>query len=100
MSFNKLKPAQAEILALLAEECGELVQAIGKALRHGLDSCHPLSPNGPNNLSNIEEECGDVLAAIDLLTYYTAAHSAVIESHKQDKLDRVGKYLHHAKDSL
>lgn len=32
--FNQLTPAQAERLAMLAEECG-------KILRHGYDSYHP-----------------------------------------------------------
>lgn len=39
--FNKLTPAQAERLAMLAEECGEVIQVIGKILRHGYDSHHP-----------------------------------------------------------
>ena len=33
--FNGLTPAEAKRLALLAEECGEVLQAIGKVLRHG-----------------------------------------------------------------
>ena len=33
--FNGLTPAEAERLALLMEECGEVVQIIGKVLRHG-----------------------------------------------------------------
>ena len=39
--FNKLTPAEAERLAMLAEECGEVVQIVGKILRHGYDSQHP-----------------------------------------------------------
>lgn len=39
--FNKLTPAQAERLAMLAEECGEVIQIVGKILRHGYDSHHP-----------------------------------------------------------
>jgi hypothetical protein len=38
MSFNQLTDAEAERLALLAEECGEVVQVIGKILRHGYES--------------------------------------------------------------
>ena len=33
--FNKLTPAQAERLAILIEECGEVIQAATKILRHG-----------------------------------------------------------------
>lgn len=39
--FNGLTPAQAERLAMLAEECGEVIQIVGKILRHGYDSHHP-----------------------------------------------------------
>lgn len=39
--FNGLTPAQAERLAMLAEEAGEIVQMVGKILRHGYDSYHP-----------------------------------------------------------
>lgn len=39
--FNRLTPAQAERLAMLAEECGEVIQVVGKILRHGYDIYHP-----------------------------------------------------------
>lgn len=58
--FNQLTPAQAEVLALLAEEAGELIQAIGKILRHGLESTHPANPGGPTNADALVRELGDV----------------------------------------
>lgn len=39
--FNQLTPAQAERLAMLAEECAEVIQVVGKILRHGYDNYHP-----------------------------------------------------------
>lgn len=59
--FNRLTPAEAERLALLAEECGEVIQAIGKVLRHGFESTHP--DGGPTNRESLERECGDVYHA-------------------------------------
>lgn len=35
LAFNGLSPAEVERLALLAEECGEVIQTVGKILRHG-----------------------------------------------------------------
>ena len=35
---NNLSNEQLEALAILAEECGEVIQVIGKIIRHGLDS--------------------------------------------------------------
>lgn len=63
--FNGLTPAQAERLAMLAEECGEVVLAIGKILRHGYDSCHPdrLVPRRTNR-DDLLGEMADVLAVL------------------------------------
>ena len=46
--FNQLTPAQAERLAMLAEECAEVIQVVGKILRHGYDSHHPSDPSTTN----------------------------------------------------
>lgn len=39
--FNGLSPAEAERLAILAEECSEVVQKVCKTLRNGYESTHP-----------------------------------------------------------
>lgn len=68
ISFNRLTSAEAERLAILAEECGEVVQAIGKILRHGYASCHPDQNNSDrDNRADLEKECGDVRCAISAL---------------------------------
>ncbi len=43
--------AERERLAMLAEECGEVIQMVGKILRHGYDSYHP---NDSQKISNRE----------------------------------------------
>lgn len=63
--FNQLTPAQAERLAILAEECGEVIQIIGKILRHGLESCHPVT--GEVNRTALVRELYDVKAAMVLM---------------------------------
>lgn len=59
--FNRLTPAQAERLAMLAEECGEVIQIIGKILRHGYDSHHPNDPRTTNR-ELLGRELTDLLA--------------------------------------
>ena len=59
--FNGLTPAEAERLAMLAEEAGEVVQIVGKILRHGYDSYHPANPNVTNR-ELLDDEIGDLLA--------------------------------------
>jgi NTP pyrophosphatase (non-canonical NTP hydrolase) len=91
--FNQLTPQQAEALALLLEACGEVVQAVGKALRHGLNSTHP--DGGLDNRALIEREAGDVAAAVEILVRLRVIHRPHIEAARVDKLARVERYLHH-----
>lgn len=65
--FNKLSPAEAERLAWLAEECAEVIQAIGKILRHGYESYDPSDLKHKGNRADLERELNDVLAAIGLM---------------------------------
>lgn len=96
--FNKLTPAEAERLALLAEECGEVIQAIGKILRHGYESYHPNDVLKTSNRRLLERELGDVQAAVLLMSSGTDLSSDSIESRKQFKLHHVQQYLHHQED--
>ncbi len=64
--FNQLTPAEAERLAMLAEEAGEIVQVVGKILRHGFDSYHPENPQTTNRML-LEGEINDLYAVVGLL---------------------------------
>lgn len=55
----------AERIAILSEECGEVVQVCGKVLRHGMNSTNPFT--NQENSELLHEEVGDILAAIELL---------------------------------
>lgn len=65
--MNNLTPAQHERLAILSEECGEVVQAIGKIFRHGVDSYSPNDPDRTTNLVLLETELFDVLATVNAM---------------------------------
>ena len=95
-SFNQLTPQQAELFALLAEECGEVVQIVGKILRHGLDSYHPHS--GETNRETLQKELGDVWAAVELLRFHGGCSELTgntLFARMHEKLAKVGAYLHH-----
>ena len=94
LPFNGLTPAEAERLALLSEELGETVQAIGKVLRHGYENSHP--DGGPTNRESLERECGDVRHAILRLCDAGDLREAAINEHADDKAISVQEYLHHA----
>lgn len=61
--FNKLAPDETERLAMLAEECGEVIQIVGKILRHGYDSYHPANPR-LSNRDLLAKELRDVNAVL------------------------------------
>ena len=88
-----LSPAQLEALALLSEECGEVIAIIGKALRHGLDSCHP--DGNETNRDAISREAGQVLAAIYIAVGVGALNVVEVDNGCRDKWAKVGRYLHH-----
>jgi len=96
MSRDNPTPAERELLALLAEECGEVVQIVGKCLRHGILSWNPNVGERPNNQDLLEKELGDLFAAVELLENYGVVAPHMIAKAKASKLERVGEYLHHA----
>lgn len=88
--------AQAERLAILAEELSEAGQVIGKSLRHGLDSDF----TGETNQALLEKELGDILAAICLLRYNKDLNLENIETAMKSKMKKFKNgqaFLHHQK---
>jgi ribosomal protein S28E/S33 len=92
-NFNQLSPAQTERLAILAEEMGEVVQIVGKILRHGYDSYHP--SGGDDNRGLLELELGDVLHMLDRMTKAGDISKVRLSVRKADKAARIAQYLHH-----
>lgn len=92
--FNKLTPAEAERLFILSEECGEVVQAIGKILRHGYESKYS---NGITNREQLEIEIADVTLMIEFLIDNKDISVSNLEDATHNKLQRIDNYLHHNK---
>lgn len=96
--FNKLTPAEAERLSLLLEECGEVVQIIGKIQRHGYESHNPKAKGedaGEKNRERLERECGDVRHAMIRLCAAGDLDKDKIHAHADAKRLSIGKWLHH-----
>ena len=94
--FNQLTPAEAEVLYILAEECGELVQVVTKILRHGLLSTHPECAQVTNR-DLLEKEIGDVQGAIRMVCEANMADRGAIYLQARCKLARLGRWMHHAR---
>jgi NTP pyrophosphatase (non-canonical NTP hydrolase) len=84
--FNGLTPEEHEALSLLMEECGEVVQIIGKIFRHGMDSEHPDSHKV--NRDELAKECADVLCAITILKREGIIEQSAIASARRAKITK------------
>jgi len=62
----QLTAPQNEIMAIAQEECAEVVQAISKINRFGIDAEHLQR----TNRSRLTEETGDLLCMIELMVEY------------------------------
>ena len=93
--FNQLTPAEAERLALLAEELGEATQAIGKILRHGYESRNPYQMSGPTNREALEKEMADVYVAARMMFEAGDLRRLACAEHEERKTEAVQRFLHH-----
>lgn len=93
---NQLSAAESERLALLVEECGEVIQAASKVLRHGYESKNPLRGEmPPRNRENLAEELGHVLHVIDRMSLAGDVDRRQVNVSKLEKSERIGRWLHH-----
>ena len=80
-----------EVLTILAEECGELIQAAIKVIRFGADECPPNSEE-PNK-TQLEREMGDVLAMMRLADEEVGLDLDRIIGFADAKLVKVEKFM-------
>ena len=98
VNVNELTPAETERLAILAEEMGEVIQVIGKIIRHGYDSRNPLDKKSKSNRVNLELELGDVISAINRMVRENDVDGDDIESRSIVKDIKIKQWLHHQDD--
>lgn len=92
--FNGLTPAEAERIAMLMEEAGEIVQACGKILRHGYESHHP--DGGQTNRDELIHELIDLSAvAFGMTLYGDIELPPVLEEQLHAAWGRKLRYTHH-----
>ena len=92
MNLNK---PEIERLAILSEECGEVIQIIGKIMRHGYDSRHPNDINGLNNRNMLEKELGDLMFCFQFLHNYADVSFENICNYADQKAVNITEYLHY-----
>lgn len=98
-NFNQLTLAQSERLAMLAEECGEVIQVIGKVLRHGYESYHPDDGQRETNRDSLIEEIHDVFAVLWMMNRQEDLVLPEVNVWLQGRVERKLRYSHHQEES-
>jgi len=93
LHFNGLTPGQAERLAMLIEECGEVITAATKILRHGYGSHHP--DRLDTNRHDLEREIGDVFAVLVRMMAMDDINADACDNAEAAKLAKFTRYTHH-----
>jgi len=93
--FNKLTPAEHERLTIIMEECGEVIQAIGKIFKHGYEST---CSNGKTNRSALERELGDLRQSMIYICEKGDLSKDSIHYYADMRLKKMQPYLHHQED--
>ena len=86
---NRMKTArQEEIMLICQEECAEGAQAISKVFRFGVEGEHL----GATNRERLEEEIGDLLCMIEMLTEEEIIDASVVARAAQAKRAKLAKW--------
>jgi len=81
--------AKQQLMVLLSEECGELVQACSKILRR---ECKDLDNPKSEYLKNLIEEVGDVYCMIEILHEWDIISWDQLEKRSKIKKEKLKKW--------
>ena len=79
-----------EVMDILQEECAEVIQAVSKIRRFGMDNAKPGTEY--TNREHLEEELGDVLAMIDILLINEVVSWGNLHKAKRAKIEKLKKW--------
>lgn len=79
-----------ETLLIAQEECAEVTQAISKIFRFGFDAEYP--KDGKNNRERLEEEVGDLLCMIQLMSEFGIISESGMYKAALDKRAKLEKW--------
>jgi len=79
-----------EVMDIAQEECAEVIQAISKIRRFGIDNAKPGTEY--TNRAHLEEELGDMLAMIDILMINNVVSWANLHRAKRAKIEKLKKW--------
>lgn len=79
-----------EVMDILQEECAEVVQAVSKIRRFGIDNAKPGTEY--TNREHLEEEIGDLLAMVDILLINNIVNWGNLHKAKRAKIEKLKKW--------
>jgi NTP pyrophosphatase (non-canonical NTP hydrolase) len=79
-----------EVMDILQEECAEVIQAVSKINRFGIDNAKPGTTY--TNREHFEEELGDVLAMVDILLINNVVSWGNLHKAKRAKIEKLKKW--------
>ena len=79
-----------EIMDILQEECAEVIQAVSKVRRFGINNYKPGKPK--TNREHLEEELGDLLAMVDIMLEQDIVSWGNLEVAKKAKIEKLRKW--------
>ena len=80
---------QKEILVITQEECAEVIQEISKIFRFGIDQQHK---DGMQHREKLEQEVGDVLCMINLLTAHGLIRPNLVTQAVENKENKLKQW--------
>ena len=81
---------EKEVMDILQEECAEVIQAVSKISRFGLDNYKPGKPK--TNREHLEEELGDLYAMINILHDMDIVSWTNIEKASEAKIEKLKQW--------
>ncbi len=79
-----------EVMDILQEECAEVIQAVSKIRRFGIDNAKHGTQQ--TNRQHLEEELGDMLAMIDILMINEVVSWGKLHEAKRAKVEKLKKW--------
>jgi len=80
---------EREILGITQEECAEVIQAISKCVRFGIDNSHK---SGNTQRENLSMEVGDLICMIGLMIEAGLVKEEDINRAKDEKIEKLKTY--------
>jgi NTP pyrophosphatase (non-canonical NTP hydrolase) len=92
-----MNATEKEILDITQEECAEVIVAVSKISRFGLDNFKPGKPL--TNRQHLAEELGDLQAMIDLCIVYDVVSKEEVDRAAKNKIAKLKQWSNIFKDN-